>query len=88
MRAIAQSEVASALPGLLRDVETEAVAIEWDGRQVAYLVSPQEDTTNREAKTKRRLEATAALQDEIAKNVREKDLDLNELMRDLDRKRA
>jgi PHD/YefM family antitoxin component YafN of YafNO toxin-antitoxin module len=88
MRVIAQSEVASALPGLLRDVESEAVAIENDGRQVAYLVSPKEYATTREARTKRLLEATAALQDEIAKNVRKKGLDLDELMRDLDRKRA
>lgn len=88
MRAIAQSEVASALPGLLRDVEREAVAIENDGCQVAYLVSPQEYATTREAKTKRLLDATVALQNEIAKNVREKGLDLDELMRDLDRKRA
>jgi len=88
MRAIAQSEVASALPGLLRDVEREAVAIEDNGRQVAYLVSPQEYETTREAKTKRLVEATAALQNEIAKNAREKGLDLGELMRDLDRKHA
>jgi antitoxin (DNA-binding transcriptional repressor) of toxin-antitoxin stability system len=88
MRAIAQTEIASALPGLLREVEKESVAIESDGRQVAYLVSPREHATTREAETKRLLEATAALQDEIAKNVREKGLDLDELMRDLDRKRA
>ena len=86
MRAIAQTEIASALPGLLREVEKESVVIESDGRQVAYLVSPEEYATTREAKTKHLLESMSALQDEIQRNVREKGLDLNELMRDLDRK--
>ena len=88
MRAISQSEVASCLPRLLCEVETEAVAIESEGREVAYLVSPREYATTREAKTKRLFEAMAALQDEVAKNASEKGLDLNELARDLDRKRA
>jgi len=40
------------------------------------------------AKTIRLLEATAALQDEVAKNASEKGLDLNELAKALDRKRS
>ena len=88
MRAISESEVVSSLPRLLREVEREAVAIESEGREVAYLVSPQEYATTREARTRRLLEAMEALQDEVAKNASKQGLDINDLARDLDRKRA
>ena len=88
MPVVSQSEVMASLPRLLREVDKEAVAIESEGREVAYLVSPREYATTREAKTRRLLEAMSELQDEVAKNASEKGLDLNELAKDLDRKRA
>ena len=62
------------------------VAIQQDGREIAYLVSPEEFATMREASRQRLIDASNAASAEIAKNVREKGLDLDDLMRSLDRK--
>jgi len=86
MKEILESEIATALPALLNDVERESIAIRNNGRLVAYLVSPREFEATREFKAHRLLEASRALSDEIAVNVAEHGLDLDELMRDLDRK--
>ena len=86
MRTVSQYEAASSLPSLLQRVEQGAVAIQQDGREIAYLISPEEFETTREARRQRLIEATNALSAEIAKNVREKGLSLDDLMRSLDRK--
>ena len=86
MRTVSQNEAASSLPSLLQGVEQGAVAIQQDGREIAYLISPKEFETTREARNQRLLDASDALSAEIAKNVREKGLSLEDLMRSLDRK--
>ena len=86
MRTVSQYEAASSLPSLLQGVEEGAVAIEQDGREIAYLISPEEFATTREARRQHLLDASDALSAEIAKNVREKGLSLEDLMRSLDRK--
>ena len=86
MRTVSQNEAASSLPSLLQGVEQGAVAIQQDGREIAYLISPKEFETTREARNQRLLDASNALSAEIAKIVREKGLSLEDLMRSLDRK--
>ena len=86
MRTVTQSEAASSLASLLQETEQGAVAIQQDGREVAYLISPEEFETTREARRQRLIDASNAASAEIAKNVREKGLDLDDLMRSLDRK--
>jgi len=86
MREILESEIATELPGLLSVVERESIAIRSDGRSVAYLISAQQFESTSEFKRQRLLEASRALSDEIEQNVARHGLDLDELMRDLDRK--
>ena len=86
MRAVSESEVLATLPSILKKVETESVAIQQDGREVAYIISPQEYEFTREAKRQRLVRATKTLSDEIQTAVREKGLDLDDLMSSLDRK--
>ena len=81
-----RNEAVSSLPSLLQGVEQGAVAIQQDEREIAYLVSPEQFATTREASRQRLIDASHAASAEIAKNVREKGLDLDDLMRSLDRK--
>jgi PHD/YefM family antitoxin component YafN of YafNO toxin-antitoxin module len=87
MREILESEIATELPGLLSVVERESIAIRSDGAPVAYLVSPRQFESTNEFKRQKLLEASRALSDDIQANVAKHGLDLDELMRDLDRKR-
>jgi len=86
MKEILESEIATVLPSMLHEVDRESIAIRSDGRPVAYLVSPREFETTREARGKQAIEALKALQTEVALNVEQHGLSVDELMRDLDRK--
>ncbi len=86
MRVVSQAEATSSLGALLEVVEEGAVAIQKDGREIAYLISPEEFECTREAKRQHLTQASQAASAEIAENVRLKDLNLEELMRSLDRK--
>lgn len=86
MRTISQTEALLLLPSLLEQVAEESVAIQQDGREIAYLISPDEYALGTGAGTEDLLHAYEALAAEIALNVQRKELDLGELMRSLDRK--
>jgi PHD/YefM family antitoxin component YafN of YafNO toxin-antitoxin module len=86
MKEILESEIATALPSMLREVDRESIAIRSGGRPVAYLVSPREFETTREARAKQAIEAMEALQTEVATNIEQCGLSMDELMRDVDRK--
>jgi len=86
MKEILESEIATALPALLNEVERGSIAIRNNGRLVAYLVSPREFEATREFRGRLAIAAMDALSAEIAANVEQHGLDLDELMRVLDRK--
>ncbi len=86
MRTVSQYEAGASLPSLLQGVEKGAVAIEQDGREIAYLISPEEFAITREARRQRLLDAGKAASNEIARKVVLKGLHLEGLMRSLDRK--
>jgi len=86
MRAISQSEAVSSISALLDELDKEPVVIRKDGRDIAYLISPDEFETTREARTRRLLDISDIASAEIEENVRLKGLDRFELMKSLERK--
>ena len=91
MRVVAQSDIVNSLPSLLEDfahenVPHEAVAIQSDGRNVAFVISPEEYETIHLARNQRLIAATERLSSRIAERAEADGLDLGDLMRSLDRK--
>ena len=86
MRSVSQSDAPSLLPSLLEQVAREPVVIQRDGREIAYLISPEEYAIGRDPSTQGLLQAYQALATEIAENVQRKGLDVEDLMKSLDRK--
>ncbi len=86
MRTIEISEAEARLSSLVNEVETEPFALQRNGTQIAFLVSPAEYATTLCAKRESLLGSLHDLQDEIEEKAANGEVDLEELMSILDRK--
>ena len=89
MRTVAIAEAESRFASLLDEVEREPLAIERDGNQVAFIVSPAEYATTRRARGQALLTSLDAIHAEIEARMSRGEFgqdDLDELEKSLDRK--
>ncbi len=86
MKTVDLSEAESQLSSLLSEIEREPLAIERDGSQVAFIVSPAEFFERTEEKRRAFLEAWDALSAEIEEKAARGEIDIEDLMKSLDRK--
>ncbi len=89
MKTLELSEAEGQLSSLVEDVEAEPLALERDGKQIAFLVSPAEFATTLQARRKAALDSLHAIHTEIESRMNKGEYtqqDLDDLVGSLDRK--
>ncbi len=86
MKTVAIADAESRLAALLSEIEREPLAIERDGHEVAFIVSPAQFFERTQEKRRAFLAAWDALSSEIEEKAARGEIDIEDLMKSLDRK--
>jgi PHD/YefM family antitoxin component YafN of YafNO toxin-antitoxin module len=85
MRTVSQSDAVATLPMLIDEVQTQPVAIERNGEEVAVIVTPEEYELIRGRKIQLLLDSMDAIAVSVQNTVAN-DMERQDLLRTLDRK--